>query len=112
MTRPYSNQKPEVRAFNHKAAQVFLTKFLKEFSQKKYLFARFSRHHELIKHSVYSLKRHMFVKKAVTTMFIDEWDKEARKIKSWTKDIAEAYKKFALGDYFRDFWKYPQYLTQ
>lgn len=53
----------------------------------------------------------MFVKKNTTAKFIEDWDKEAKKIKSWTKDIAEAYKKYSLGVYVKEFWKYPQFLT-
>lgn len=100
-----------MRAFNAKAARVFLSKFIGEFSQKRCLLAQLTKHHALIKHAAYSFKRHMFVKKKATAKLLEEWDKEAKKIKSWTKDIAEAYKRFSLGVYAKDFWKYPQLLT-
>lgn len=70
------------------------------------------RHSEVIKHAVYSIKRHMFVKKRETSKFIDEWDKVLKKIKSWSKDIAEASKRYYLENYFREFWKYPHMVTQ
>lgn len=108
---PYSNQKPDVREFNRKAAKVFLLKFLQEFTKKQHLLSQLSKHHALVKHAAYSLKRHMLVKKKETSKLLEEWDKEVKKIKSWTKDIAEAYKKYSLGTYIKEFWRFPQLLT-
>lgn len=103
-----------MREFNAKAARVFLLKFISEFSKKRLLLAKLDRHHSLIKHAVYSFKRHMFVKNREVKKFIENWRKEGSQkgMKIWAKDLAEAVKKFHLKQYVKEFWQYSHLLTE
>lgn len=54
----------------------------------------------------------MFVKKRERAMMIEEWKKELHRINSWAKDISEAYKRFHLGLYMKEYMLNARLLTE
>ena len=110
--RPYANQNFDIRDFNFAAAQIYLFKFIKELLFKQLLLHRFNRLQNILKRSANAFKNHMKVKRKFLVILSDQWDKEIKKMRIWSKDVADVYKRYSLGACIRDFWKYPIHLTK